>query len=441
MPDAPHPALANLDTLVVVMLENRSFDHLLGYLGLATPAWAAPGYQVDGLTSAMLLDPSPDRGRFFLPDASEYLAGLPPSTAHDPPHERVDIATQIAYDPLSQTYAMDGFVRSFGLQHASLGRPVVQGCYAGDQLPMADFLAQHYAIADRWFAPLPAGTQPNRLMALSGYTLTDINRSLLKRQYLVYDWLKAHGVRYRVYHDGMPFISLMEGLLGPHWFDNDFKSIGDLAEDVRSEAADTFPQVIFVEPLYTNNPFVSYAQAYDDHSPTPARRGQDFLARVYAALTANPTRWRRTAMIATYDEHGGFADHVPPLPVATAAPPGASFLPFISTGARVPAFVISPLVDPGTVLHDAYDHTSILRLIGQRFGNGGGYSDAVDARGDGLYGDLGGIFSAVPRDDIPIVEHPPASMDEAYTAAWNRLSPDEKAAAAAKFPDLFHRDD
>ena len=74
---------------------------------------------------------------------------------------------------------------------------------------MNDFFARNYAICDRWFSSLPAGTQPNRLMSMSGFSMIDVNHDVLPEQELVYDWLTAHGVNWRVYHQGIPFFTMM----------------------------------------------------------------------------------------------------------------------------------------------------------------------------------------------------------------------------------------
>jgi phospholipase C len=190
----------------------------------------------------------------------------------------------------------------------------------------------------------------------------------------------------------------------PRWYpkivlSDEFRRFDWLAIDFRLEPDATFPRVIFVEPKYTDSPHLG--EGTDDHSPSSVLGGQQFLLSVYQALIANSNRWRRTVMIITYDEHGGFFDHVQPLPLVTKAPSG-QYPDFISSGVRIPALIISPLVTAGRVESGDFDHTSILKFLGAKFGSGK-YSPAVDAR------HVGNVIDALdlnsPRQMIPKAPH------------------------------------
>jgi phospholipase C len=133
--------------------------------------------------------------------------------------------------------------------------------------------------------------------------------------------------------------------------------------------------VVFIEPKYTDDPIGSGA-ANDDHPPTALAPGEDFLRRIYRTLISNPKRWKNTMMIVTYDEHGGFYDHVPPLKIKDTA--GGK--QFNTTGVRVPGFVVSPHVTPGKPFKGKLDHTSILQLLADRFTPGKAYSAEVASR-------------------------------------------------------------
>jgi phospholipase C len=133
------------------------------------------------------------------------------------------------------------------------------------------------------------------------------------------------------------------------------------------------PNVIFIEPEYTDGP---HAHPNDDHPPSGVANGQLLVADIYNTLIRNPARWANTALLVTYDEHGGFFDHVPPLPISQ---PVAGFQ-FNSSGVRVPALVVSPQVAPGSVFSGALDHTSILQLLADRFNPNQDYSASVGAR-------------------------------------------------------------
>jgi phospholipase C len=281
-------------------------------------------------------------------------------------------------------------------------------------------------------------------MAMSGYSKIDINRSgLLEDQDLVYDWLAGKAVRWRVYHDGLPFFSLMPNCL-PRIFDGShFRSYNQFRQDVKGEPDTTFPQVIFIEPRYTSGPHLD--APVDDHPPTPIANGQAFLGRVYGDLASNPARWRRSVLVVTYDEHGAFFDHVSPPRITTEAPAG-EYPPFDSLGVRVPALIISPWVRPRSVYHGLLDHTSILKFIAWKFG-GGKYSPAVDQRG---VGDMTEIFDAeAPRNLIP---YPPMNqsgftpengpvdkISDGMKQALAKMKAEYPEALRKRFPDLWER--
>lgn len=417
-----------IEHIVIVILENRSFDHMLGYLSLPGPKRMA----VEGLR-----------------DDQEWLrahanSGVAPyefgdQEIDDPPHELATIAVQIG-KPLSPggPCPMNGFVESYRQrQPAPSDQRMVMGYYTDSSVPAFDFFARQYTICDHWFASLPTGTQPNRLMAMSGTTsILDNAPVLLPDQPLVYDWLSEKGVPWCVYQSGdfLPFFSLM-----PRWMDTiagdlaldflvshahpHFRRFGNFARDWKTESA--MPSVIFIEPEYTDGP---HSVPNDDHPPTGALEGQAFVASIYNALIANETRWKRTAMIVMYDEHGGFFDHVPPLAIPLLMP-GHGPTPVLSTtGVRVPAFLISPLVEPGSVFSKNVDHTSVLQLFADKFGNGL-YSPAVYDRQPGLARLSEAISRTTPRTDAPTA--PSVERDEAARPTVAQRAPGANANAAA----------
>ena len=271
---------------------------------------------------------------------------------------------------------------------------------------MIDYFAANHTVCSRWFAPLPTDTQPNRLMALSGYTKYDNYAAAGHHQKpLVYHWLTDRQIRWRVYRSGLPF----EMLIRTMWdevFDPDlFRSVKDLSDDVINEPDDTFPQVIFIEPAFGDSPIELGYQANDDHPPRPIGPGQQFMREMYMALAANPERWAKTVMIVTYDEHGGFYDHVEPMRVTTNPPLDAEWIggAFATTGVRVPGIVASPLATGGLVHDRPLDHTSILQFIASVFGeNDETYSAEVDDRRAQGIGNITDVLSDdPPRTGIP----------------------------------------
>lgn len=432
--------LDQIDTIIVVMMENRSFDHLLGYLSL--PEYGRT--DVDGLQPGMT---NPLLGVnypiYHLPSASKSLPA-------DPPHERPDIAIQLMNTPVPKgaittkpPYPMNGFVHSYSIKnHVDANHPPIpMGYHVGEDLPAADFFANNFCICDRWFASIPTGTQPNRLMAMSGYTLNDVNQSfMLPHQKLVYDWLTERGIRWRVYHQGIPFFMLMDGWHLKALVDSHFRDFDDFQNDIATESDDSYPQVIFIEPRYADAPHIEAPT--DDHPPTPILNGQHFLLKIYSDLLGNPDRWSRTAMIVTYDENGGFFDHVSPLPIATQPPTPNKYPPFLSTGPRVPGFIVSPLVAAKSVYKGDLDHTSILKFIAKKFNNGS-YSPEVDARPVGDLTETLNLDAA--REDLPMPkgightpENPPTEPTPlAFKDALSKAAYINPVAATEKYPELF----
>ena len=429
--------IQQIETIIVVMFENRSFDHLMGYLSL--PPYNRP---VEGLLQAAGF--TNEYNGFEYPFF--HLANPDQKLPDDPPHERPDIGAQL--DPAGDySYSMRGFVRSYAQLHGvdPGDQPMVMGYYQAEDVPATHFFASNYGICDHWFAAIPTGTQPNRLMAMSGYTLNDINQSvILPKQDLVYDWLTRNGISWRVYHQGIPFFMMMDDWHVKVLSDDHFRSYDDFQSDL--DSSDPFPQVVFIEPRYTDAPH--FEAPCDDHPPSPITAGQNFLKLIYSDLITNWDRWLKTLMIVNYDENGGFFDHVKPLPIPTNPRPEAHFAygPFRTTGPRVPAYLISPFVKAGSVYSGNLDHTSVLKCIAKRFAEGS-YSPEVDAR------PVGDIWDALeleaPRGDDADFPPPPtvagftpnATPTEPIPQAFQDAAAKAKAAAPVqaqqKFPELF----
>ena len=401
-----------INTIVVVMMENRSFDHMLGYLSMPPfnrtdvdglkndPAWMA---QFTNYDNGRAIQPFPSTDPFDMPDD------------FDPPHERPNMAANLG-TLQNNVYPMNGFVSAIPSSVSTNPdvRKLVMSYFGAEEVPMSHFFSQNFAICDRWFSALPAGTQPNRLMSMSGETMIDVNRSILPPQDLVYDWLTARGVSWRVYHQGIPFFTMMLKWVPEIVLSNHFRPFNNLASDLMNSSPGDLPKVIFVEPTYQDAPHLGFAT--DEHAPSGVSNGQEFLMQTYNALINSPF-WDNSLMIVDYDENGAFFDHVTPPMIPTAAQPGAVWSntsPFISLGPRIPAYVISPFVKPGSVYHGILDHTSVLKLIGEKFGVNGSYSPLVDARpvksiSDmlNLSGPVANAPGAPPMNDY-LAKRPPA---------------------------------
>ena len=393
-------ALELIDTIVVVILENRSFDHMLGYLNLPGPG----RLPLEGLQS----DP-----QWLQQHANSGVQPFEFSVQHidDPPHEHATIALQIGSPAaVGGSFPMNGFVESYLTRHPPpTDKRQVMGYYTAQDVPAFDFFARNYTVCDHWFSSLPTGTQANRLMAMSGTTSIIDNAPLfLPDQSLVYDWLTDRKVSWCIYQSGdfLPFFALMRrwqdeiatslalDALVPHAHPR-FRRYRNFARDWTTEQ--NMPSVIFIEPEYTDGPHIA---PNDDHPPTGIAPGQALLTEIYRTLISNPPRWARTLMLVTYDEHGGFYDHVSPLNIPSPIAGHGPTPVFLSTGVRVPGFVISPLVDPGTVYSRPLDHTSVLQLLADKYA-GGLYSPEVHDRQPSLSRLSDAITRTAPRTDLP----------------------------------------
>lgn len=439
-----------LRTLIVVMMENRSFDHVLGHLSLPDYGGRQKVEGVSRLDDPDYGNPS-ENGTVLFP-----FVGRDNALPNDLPHERDYVTEQLAHSAALGGYGMTGFTLAYERFTDTTGvlQPPPLMVLPPEAVPVTSFLANEYAVCDHWFAPLPTSTQPNRLMAMSGYTLRDTTQSgLLPEQHLALDWLTAHHVSWRVYSAGLSFFTLMPKmwpvLIGEH-----FRSLDHLAADVMHEPDDTWPEVIFIEPDYDDSPVHLSGHACDNHPPLSIAFGEAFLRRVYEAVTSNADRWLGTAMFVTYDEHGGFFDHVAPPAIPCPTPAGASYAAFDSAGVRVPTIVASPLVKRGSVVKGVLDHTSILQLFAERFGQlGEPYSPSVEGRRQAGIGSASIVFSAgAARSDVPTVSSAPIAattalvsrrdpstpLQEAFATSVKAFAQAHGADALAKFPQIAH---
>ena len=351
---APGP-LANIDHIVVLMQENRSFDHMLGYLSLPYEQGGMNRKDVDGLKGGEL---NSFNGRII--PSFRLAAG---DTIFSP-GPRIDAAhTAVQIDGGK----MHGFVRSQDEAYGSATAHRVMGYHTADNLPAYDSLARDFAIGHRWFASHPGASLPNRFYELTGRLNVDVwgaweyeNPSALRPVFTetIFDHMTKGGISWATFEHFYSFARFFE----QYTFDSEH--IVSFKDPVKGFAAlarsGNLPSVSFIEPHYMDYPPDSFC----DEAPSDIRKGQIFIRDLVETLVASP-KWDKTLLIITYDEHGGFYDHVPPRPAVKVS----REMPDI-TGVRVPCFVISPWVKGGSVFgSDAlyFDHTSILKTIARRF--------------------------------------------------------------------------
>ena len=419
---------STVDTLVVVMMENRSFDHLLGFL--SHEAFDARN-DVNGLhrhSDAFDWDNADAAGNLYAPTATpdSYLPC-------DLPHSRAEIAAEL------NSGAMDGFITSYFDSQKIDGSPTPMRFCRPQDVPITAALARGYTVCDRWHASLPTDTQPNRLMAVCGGTLIDSTSSvkvpshLLPDQKTVFDWLEGKGKKFQIYVDaqmiadvGVPSNMLLMKSQWKHVVAHG-RPLDQFAASWQSAAP--APDVIYCEPFYNDFATALGMHGNCNHPPLPVSYGEDFLRRVYQALTSNPAKWARTVLVICYDEHGGFFDHVAPPAMPYAAPNGNSWVPpaarFETLGVRIPGLVVSPLVEKGSVYKDLLDHTSILQLMVDRFGAPDDlafFGDAVARKNRQVTSLTSVLTRTTPRSDVLTgLQSPPVSASGATTPAISEL--------------------
>lgn len=353
--------LDEVETIVVVMMENRSFDHFLGRL---SRRWPHKGY------------------RCYPDDATNVVPGRSPIKMI--PARNIDVGPSyyaIPVDPYHGTKhvlaqvnggKMDGFSADILTKPDEVDRnPQVPLTYYDEQdIPFFYQLAEQFLVCDRWFAAHPGGTYPNRWAFLSGtmprltnFPPDDPMMGFIKTP-TIFDYLNNAGVGWLYFESNIGMLRMYDR------YRLDDQRVIQYSDGMKGFAvqawAATLPPVVFIEPKITGIP--PLAQASDDHPPANILRGQELLAEIVYILSKSP-QWPKTMLVVTYDEHGGFYDHMPPPgtpdgdPAWTGGfkkihPEGETYL-----GVRVPTFIVSPLVEPGSVSHEIFDHTSVIKTI------------------------------------------------------------------------------
>lgn len=385
-----------IDHVVVLMLENRSFDQMLGALKQVY------GDKLDGVDPGHLYSNRVSPKETYQQQETKTLCIDP-----DPIHELKNVLTQI--DKLSEfpqpikigkcrriwewIKAIAGtvlsyvkpkkllvvmklakpyegaFVNDFAAEYpqsTTEQRKEVMGYYPLDFLPALHALAREFTICDQWYSSLPGPTWPNRFFVHSGTSLGRVwmpakKEDLVKMrpydQRTVYDRLNKQKVLWRIYFGDIP-----QSLVLTHQQHRDnivnYRPMSRFYSDAAGPEAE-FPKYSFIEPTY----FLSNAN--DDHPPHNTIHGQCLVADVYNALRSNEKLWEKTLLVIVYDEHGGFFDHVEP-PRAVCPDGISDEYTFNRFGVRVPALLVSPWVKAG-VLSTKFDHTSLIKYITEKW--------------------------------------------------------------------------
>jgi phospholipase C len=371
------PTLTSIKHLIVVMLENRSLDNMLGTLyddgtapGLVLPTGGRATF--DGL-----------RPGLANPSNSSYFSGAPaqsvpvvhqaqsPMVPDPDPEETFTNVTYQLFGPEIPSpkpqWPMQGFVVNYAQTGANDTTQIMQ-CHSPQQVPVLWALARNYAVSDAWYASVPSQTWPNRAFLHAGASNGHVDNGVVPDPLqwnipVIFNVLEPRGVSWAVYRDTDVVPSLTRTMFPQLWpasFDSRFHVFQQFLDDC---AKDSLPQYAFLEPSFLIDP-------NDDHPPHDINAGEAFLHQIWTAVSTSPA-FTRTLLVITYDEHGGCYDHVlPPFgatPPERGAPPGDQNFRFDRFGVRLPTVVVSPWIAAGTVFRSntgvPYDHTSILATL------------------------------------------------------------------------------
>jgi phospholipase C len=399
--------LSSINHIVLLMLENRSFDHMLGFLYTASKNVSPAGQPFDGLTGAESNPGAKNKPvKVFQLEPSTPEAYFMPGS--DPGEGYTATNTQLfgsTTAPTPPTATNQGFVSDFIYTlgwESSEGWSILPGTVANDimgiftpeMLPVLSGLARGYAVCDQWFGSVPTETLPNRAFALSATSqghMNDTTKSFTSPS--IFGQLSAQNIDWAIY-----------GYTSPPLTQQTFSDVkaapethfGLFTDFKAAAAAGTLKPFTFLEPSWG-------AAGNSQHPNYNVALGEQLIHDVYYALRNGPN-WDQTLLIVTYDEHGGCFDHVPP--PTTATPPdntaGEYGFDFKRFGPRVPAVLVSPLIAAGTVFRVAagatpLDHTSVLKTVEKRWG-----VPALTKR-DAAAVDIGNVLTlAKPRTDDPL---------------------------------------
>ena len=405
---APTDRLSSINHIVVLMLENRSFDHMLGYLYADSANVSAAGQPFDGLTGT---ESNPGAKGVAVPvfkiDSSDknayFMPGADPGEGYSATNSQL-FGTTTAPNPAVASNA--GFVTDFaytlGWQAKDPSWSILPGTVASNimgmftpqMLPVLSGLARGFAVCDQWFSSAPTETLPNRAFVCAATSQGHMDDNTKKfTSPTIFGLLSAKNLAWAIYgYNAQPLTRLDF----PDITNASEEHFGEFPDFQKAAAAGTLGAYTFLEPSWEST-------GNSQHPNYNVALGEQLIHDVYYALRNGPA-WNETLLIITYDEHGGCYDHVPP-PLGAVPPDnsaGEYGFDFKRFGVRVPTVLVSPLIAAGSVFRVApgtmpLDHTSILKTIERRW-----QLAALTAR-DAAAQDIGAALTlATPRTDDPL---------------------------------------
>lgn len=434
--------LSDVEHVVILMQENRSFDHYFGTLS------AVRGFSKGSVLQQVV------RGRKYpIFDQFGYKPGVgvdpggylqPFHLESQPPTENGEATNDISHNwgPQHQSWnsgAMDGFVNSHIEADGASNGPVTMGYFTRQDLAFYYALADAFTICDGYHCSVLGPTDPNRVMSISatidpvgvaGGPVLETYTSDRQAHYGTFTWetmperLSAAGISWKVYNDPT---SLLE--LSPFPYFRAYSNPSSRTEmEVASRAlTPTYPASFQADVTAGTLPAVSWIippLAQCEHPAAPPEYGENLVQEILQTLVSNPDVWSQTVLFIVYDENGGFFDHVPPITPLTGTdgeyltlaplPAAASGIAGpIGLGFRVPCLVISPFSRGGYYAQQTYDHTSLLRFLETRFKV---EVPNLSAWRRLVTGDLTEAFAFHHRPDVTVPTLPATSLGDTQVA-------------------------
>lgn len=354
-------AIDRIKHLVLLMMENRSFDHMFGFLKSAE-------YKIDGLNGDES-NPDANGKPVTVSRDAQYSGDLNP----DPGHDFLDVNEQIFGNRSGAGAAnMQGFVKNYQsiTNNPQKARRTMK-CFDPARIPVLTTLAREFAVCDRFFSSVPGPTLPNRAFVHFGTSrgrldmAPDYGGNFLTIYELLDKDKNTPGVGSRVYVNDSSIAFTLSYLTK-----NQGRFFGEF-NDFRKECQKgTLPSYSVVEPRFNSQMDDRFA-ANDQHPDHGVDRGEEFIKNVYGMIRGKQELWESTMLVIIYDEHGGLYDHVPP--PTTVSPDGRvsplQDFKFERLGVRVPAVVVSPYIKRGTIMSALFDHTSVIATARKLFTN------------------------------------------------------------------------
>lgn len=418
----PAASASPIKTVVVLVMENRSFDHMLGWMKRLNPA-------INGVTGTEWNPNSttdPNAQRVYFGDAAPYVDP-------DPGHSFQAIREQIfgSNDTSASPAPMNGFAQQAASMSADMGPAVMNG-FQPDMVAVYKTLVEEFAVFDRWFASVPASTQPNRLYihSATSHGATSNIASLLALGYpqrTIFENIDDAGLSFSIYYQNIPATLFYRNLRKLKYLTK-FRSYDQEFKDHAKNG--NLSNYVVIEQRYMDS---KQKPATDDHPSHDVYQGQMFIKEVYETLRSSP-QWNETLFIITYDEHGGFFDHVPTPVKGVPSPdgivgPDPFFFKFDRLGVRVPTIMVSPWIEKGTVVHgpngvpspnSEYEHSSIPATMKKLFDLPTPYLTNRDA----WAGTFEGIVQTrtEPRTDCPMQLPTPVKIRNSTANEGAKLS-------------------